>query len=113
MTAPNNTALGWAIAGCLAIILLIQALGVEHTEHLNDIKRLEQKIADYEDYIVLLGNAYDSLLVEEIELIQRHDEEILSIDTLSIDSLRGYFASRYGFVNVLHTDTTQVDSTGH
>jgi hypothetical protein len=109
----NSIALGWGIASVLAILLLIQALGVMRTEHLAEIKKLEGKIADYEEYIATLDAAYDSLLVEEIELIERHDEEILTFDTLGVDSLRGYFASRYGFFNVLHADTTAADSTGH
>lgn len=113
MKPPSNTTLGWAIASGLAILLLIQALSIQHREHRAEIKRFEGKIADYEDYIVFLSEAYDSLLVEEVELIERHNEEILSIDTLSIDSLRGYFSNRYGFLNVLYSDSTEVDSTGY
>jgi len=109
----NNIIVGWAIASVLLILLLIQALGVQRTEYFNEIQELEGKIADYEEYISTLDAAYDSLLVEELELIERHNEEILSIDTLSVDSIRGYFASRYGFVNVLHTDSTETDSSGH
>ncbi len=109
----NNIVVGWGVAAGLLILLLIQALGVMRTEHLNEINKLEGKIVDYEEYIATLDAAYDSLLVEEIELIERHDEEILTIDTLSVDSLRGYFANRYGFFNVLHADSTAADSTRH
>lgn len=109
----SNALVGWSIAALLAILILLKAMSVQHQEYVDEISLLEDKIADYEDYIVALGSAYDSLLVEEIELIERHDEEILSIDTLSVDSLRGYFASRYGFFDVLYTDSVEVDSTRH
>jgi len=113
MAAQNNTLLGWAIAFALAFLLMVQALSMQHSKHREEIDALENKIADYEMFIEELDAAYDSLLEDEIDLIERHNEEILTFDTLSVDSLRGYFASRYGFFDVLYADSTEADSTGH
>ena len=69
MSAKNNTLLGWAIAFALAFLLMIQAFSIQRSKHLEEIDALENKIADYEMFIGQLDAAYDSLLVEEIELI--------------------------------------------
>ena len=52
--------------------------------------------------IVFLDEAYDSLLVQELELEKIYDEKIITIDTMSIDSARSIFSERYGFINMLH-----------
>lgn len=104
---------GWIVAGISLILLLMIAVGFTTGELRTEISLLEKQIEDYEDYIEQLNIAYDSLLVEEQELIEEYDASFNHIDDIGVDSLRGYFTSRYGFTHVFHTDTTQVDSTRH
>jgi hypothetical protein len=104
---------GWIVAGISLILLLMISVGFTTGELRSEISLLENQIQDYEEYIEQLNVAYDSLLVEEQELIEEYDASFNHIDNIGVDSLRGYFANRYGFADLLYTDTTQVDSTRH
>lgn len=103
---------GYIIGGVAAILLLLCGVIVQHAENNMKVVELQSQLDDYEQMIVFLDEAYDSLLVQELELEKIYDEKIITIDTMSIDSLRSIFSERYGFINMLHSNTATNDSSG-
>lgn len=103
---------GYIIGGVAAILLLLCGIIVQHAENNMKVVELQSQLDDYEQMIVFLDEAYDSLLVQELELEKIYDEKIITIDTMSIDSLRSIFSERYGFINMLHPHSATNDSSG-
>ena len=105
--------IAWQTIAVLLGVLWVLSLISEREKYNQEIWKLEQQIQDYQEMIVTVDVAYDSLLVAEQEIQEEYHETIIHIDTVSIDSLRNAFAERYGFFDMLHSDTTADDSKGH
>jgi len=103
----------WQTVTVLIGLLWVFSTLTERSKFEEKVWELEQQIIDYEEMIVTLDVAYDSLIVAEEEIQEEYHETIIHIDTVSIDSLRNAFAERYGFFNLLHSDSTSDDSQGH
>jgi len=112
MNSKTHIVAWQTIAVLLGVLWVLSTLS-QRNNYEEKLWELERTISDYEDMIVALDVAYDSLITAEHELQTEYDETISHIDTLSIDSLRDVFAERYGFFNLLHSDTTADDSQGH
>ncbi|MAR68801.1 MAG: hypothetical protein CL833_16250 [Crocinitomicaceae bacterium] len=113
MDTTKTYIIAWQTIAVLLGVLWVLSILSERNKHSEEILKLEQQIQDYQDMIVTLDVAYDSLLVAEQEIQEEYHETIVHIDTVSIDSIRNAFAERYGFFDLLHTDTTSDDSQGH